>query len=246
MSERQIHDAFIAWLKKREIPFITHRMDRKSGIATGWPDFTVLWMSRVMCIEIKTAKGRLSNDQERVIAFIRRSGNRVEVCRSCEECIEAVTDILCEGKLGAGDTPTDVRTGFRKEFAELKRAVGSKEDLHRDGVYRVGAVSGGVEGHASNKGSSQVINTARPATSGNQVPSTQVSCLACGAEEDAAHFIGCPEDQPELFQGGAPSSEEREFIAKLNGQDQVFFGTRKRARLVRAASISDLAMIHRE
>jgi hypothetical protein len=105
MTERQIHDQFIAWLRKNEVPYSHHRMDSKSGIQKGWPDFTVLWMSRVVCIEVKTSKGRVSKDQERVIAFIRKSGNRVEICRSCEECVEAVKNILCESKLDVGGTP---------------------------------------------------------------------------------------------------------------------------------------------
>src|ERR1051325_7409270 len=123
MTERQIHEQFIAWLRKLEIPYVHHRMDKKSGIRTGWPDFTILWCSRVMCIEIKTAKGRITLDQARVIAFIRRSGNRVEICRSCEECVEVVKNILCEGKLGDDSVPEQLRPKFIKEFMELKQAV---------------------------------------------------------------------------------------------------------------------------
>lgn len=123
MRESQIHDQFVAWLRKLEIPYIRHRMDRKSGIQSGWPDFTVLWMSRAMCIEIKTAKGRVTIAQQRVIDFIRRSGNRVEICRSCEECIEAVKNILCEGKLGDDAMALKERPRFKEQFTELKRAV---------------------------------------------------------------------------------------------------------------------------
>src|SRR5690348_16200205 len=121
MTESQIHNQFVAWLRKHEIPYLRHRMDRKSGIQTGWPDFTVLWMSRVVCIEIKTSKGRVSNQQHRVIDFIRRTGNRVEICRSCEECVEAVKNILCEGKLGDDASAPEERPRFSEQFNELRQ-----------------------------------------------------------------------------------------------------------------------------
>lgn len=124
MTERGIHEAFIAWLRKLEIPYVYHRADKKSGIQSGWPDFTVLWCSHCVCIEVKTEKGRLSKDQKRVIAFIRKSGNRVEICRSCEQCVEAVKNILCENLQGFEfDNPLAEVPRFREEFRELKRAV---------------------------------------------------------------------------------------------------------------------------
>lgn len=129
MTERGIHEAFIAWLRKLEIPYVYHRADKKSGIQSGWPDFTVLWCSHCVCIEVKTEKGRLSKDQKRVIAFIRKSGNRVEVCRSCEQCVEAVKNILCENLQGFGfDNPLAEVPRFREEFRELKRAVAAVPD----------------------------------------------------------------------------------------------------------------------
>lgn len=100
-----IHMPFLAWLNELKIPRVYHRPDRKSGIQTGWPDFTVAWMGRVVFIEAKTPDGRLSKVQENVHAFIRASGNRVEVCRSLEECKEAVKNILCENTLSGEKRP---------------------------------------------------------------------------------------------------------------------------------------------
>lgn len=96
MSEvRTLHEPFKAWLNKRQVPYVYHRPDQRSGIRKGWPDFTVLWMSHVCCIEFKTAKGKISPDQEACHKHIRRSGNRVVVARSVEEAIEACRNILC-------------------------------------------------------------------------------------------------------------------------------------------------------
>lgn len=98
MSEiADIHKPFSAWLRKLEVPHVYHRPDTRSGIKTGWPDYTILWMGHVLCIECKWGKGKLSLDQEACVAFIRKSGNKVAVCYSLEQCIEAVKNILCEG-----------------------------------------------------------------------------------------------------------------------------------------------------
>jgi VRR-NUC domain len=136
MTERKIQDDFAAWLRGNQVPFIRHRMDKKSGIQKGWPDFTVLWMSRAVCIEVKTDKGRVSLDQARVIAFIKRSGNKVEICRSVDECIEAVKNILCEGKLGDEATPINEQPRFTKEFEAMKAEVAKVPGNGKHSVMR--------------------------------------------------------------------------------------------------------------
>ena len=89
-----IHIPFLAWLHELDIPLVYHRPDRKSGIQTGWPDFTVAYARRVVFIEAKTPEGRLSEVQRNVHKFIRKAGNIVVVCRSLEECKEAVREFV--------------------------------------------------------------------------------------------------------------------------------------------------------
>jgi hypothetical protein len=87
MRELQIHDGFIKWLKKNRLAYIRARADKKSGIRTGWPDFTILHCNRSLLIEVKTARGALSRAQKIVIAELRaQSGIVVQVARSVEEC----------------------------------------------------------------------------------------------------------------------------------------------------------------
>lgn len=90
MTERHIHDGFIAYLRKNRLSYVHHRMDRKSGIAEGWPDFTIVHCNQALVIEIKTPKGRLSKKQEEVIADIRRNGTGTVIARSVPECVQAV------------------------------------------------------------------------------------------------------------------------------------------------------------
>lgn len=109
MTEKEIHQQFNAFLRERGIPFIEARMDRASTIAKSWPDYTILWMGRVICIEVKTEKGRVSPAQNLKIDFIRQSGCRVLICRSTQECVEAAKGILCQG-----EQENDVRSNLER------------------------------------------------------------------------------------------------------------------------------------
>jgi hypothetical protein len=122
MTEKEFHRDFEKWLRERRIPFVTARMDRRSTIGNGKPDYCVTWMNRCVYVELKTSKGRLSPAQIKEIEYIRRSGNTVEIARSLPEAIEAIHNILCEGKpateaYGACNYP------LGGCFEELKRAV---------------------------------------------------------------------------------------------------------------------------
>ena len=70
---------------------------KRQGVKPGIPDLHLpiarggyigLW------IEMKTATGRLSEDQRRIIAMLRAEGNRVEVCRSAADAVEVLEDYM--------------------------------------------------------------------------------------------------------------------------------------------------------
>ena len=70
---------------------------KRQGVKPGVPDLHLpiarggyigLW------IEMKTATGRLSEDQRRIIAMLRAEGHRVEVCRSAADAVEVLEDYL--------------------------------------------------------------------------------------------------------------------------------------------------------
>ena len=86
--ERHRHDVFSQWLNLRSIPFVHARMDRRSTIETGWPDFTLLDPKYpAFCIEFKTESGALSLDQGRVIARLEDAGIFVAVLTEAGEAI---------------------------------------------------------------------------------------------------------------------------------------------------------------
>jgi hypothetical protein len=66
-QERLLHDQFERWCRINEVVYIHSRMDRKSTIAAGHPDFTLLWKGRGCCVEFKALGGILSDDQKEAL-----------------------------------------------------------------------------------------------------------------------------------------------------------------------------------
>lgn len=62
-EEIKLHDQFANWCRLNGIPYVHARPDRKSTIAKGHPDFTLLWHGRGVCIEFKAGKGKVTEDQ---------------------------------------------------------------------------------------------------------------------------------------------------------------------------------------
>jgi hypothetical protein len=76
--ERKIHDQFIGFLRRHEIPYVHSSTVKKSSIQAGHPDFTILkppWFF----IEFKVKPNGLTADQKTRIAELEAAGNKVFV-----------------------------------------------------------------------------------------------------------------------------------------------------------------------
>ena len=76
-TEKQIHHTFEAWLRLNEIPFIHSRMDKKSTIRVGWPDFSIFYEGKTVFVEFKQAGGVLSPEQITVSSELISDGFQV-------------------------------------------------------------------------------------------------------------------------------------------------------------------------
>jgi hypothetical protein len=89
--ERDLHSHFAGWLRRNGFyPFYHADPVRRSTIAVGLPDFGVFRDSRIVFIEFKVGKNKLSAEQEEVMTGMSTAGNVVLVCYSYQEAVNAV------------------------------------------------------------------------------------------------------------------------------------------------------------
>ena len=64
------------------------------GMRPGWPDIQILYQGRLICIELKTQSGRLSEKQKTVHEEIVLAGGVVTVARGLEEVEEFLSQLM--------------------------------------------------------------------------------------------------------------------------------------------------------
>jgi len=118
MTEAEIHKGIVEWLAlalppgsvvhhspnegKHRVQYRVHQ--KRMGMQAGWPDLELfippegfqngmtLWMP--IFLEVKTLKGRLSDNQKKIHARLKTSGCSVVVVRSIEETEEALKRLI--------------------------------------------------------------------------------------------------------------------------------------------------------
>jgi len=96
--EKELHDQLEAFLRRNDILYLHARMDKRSTIRAGWPDFTALRGGRVVCVELKAPNGKVSADQQEVIAELQRAGIPITVTSDLMEAIRFLIENLLEAK----------------------------------------------------------------------------------------------------------------------------------------------------
>ncbi len=92
-AEKELHRQLEQWLRLREIPFGTSRMDRKSSFTVGWPDYTLCIKGYAVFLELKTGSNDLDPEQVVIKDALERAGAIYGVCRSLAQCIEFICDV---------------------------------------------------------------------------------------------------------------------------------------------------------
>jgi hypothetical protein len=93
-AERELHEMFERWLRLREIPFVHSRMDKRTTIAVGWPDFTALHRGKGLCVEFKADGGTLSDLQKVRLLGLERAGVPYLVTTDAGEAIRWTVERL--------------------------------------------------------------------------------------------------------------------------------------------------------
>jgi hypothetical protein len=107
--EKSMHDVFSQWLDLNGIPYIHSRMDKRSTIQIGWPDFTIVFKGKALCIEFKMDGNNLSTEQEDTINNLIYTGTPVEVCWMAGDAIEKTRDFFKLNKKYNGNKNNDNR-----------------------------------------------------------------------------------------------------------------------------------------
>lgn len=97
--ERELHDWMEAEMQRLGVAYVHGRMDQKSTIKNGWPDFSLFragedGVARVCFVELKNRGGKLSADQKRVIADLEAKGLPVLVTGDFRKAVEFVREKL--------------------------------------------------------------------------------------------------------------------------------------------------------
>lgn len=84
--ESDLHDAIIQECKARGWLYFHSRMDKRTGRTEGEPDFCILTHGgRVLFVEAKAKKGKLSDAQLRVKAFAHLLGHKIHTVYNIQQ-----------------------------------------------------------------------------------------------------------------------------------------------------------------
>lgn len=92
-AEKELQKQIAGYLATRDIFFGQQRMDRKSTMVLGWPDFVFCYKGHFIALEAKTPVGKQEPEQVIAEAKIEAQGGRYYVVRSLVE-VAAILNAL--------------------------------------------------------------------------------------------------------------------------------------------------------
>jgi hypothetical protein len=85
----------------KRTPAQAANMKRAKEFRPGIPDIMICYRGRLICVELKAPKGRLSPEQDAIHERLTLSGAVVCVCRSLDEVIDLLIQIIPDLKARA-------------------------------------------------------------------------------------------------------------------------------------------------
>lgn len=95
-SEKDLHKDIVRYLNVLGVPFAHARMDKKSSIAVGFPDFSFPYKGRFVGWEAKVKGKGLTSEQQATRELIERNGGRFAVIRFLEDAKNHLRSIDAE------------------------------------------------------------------------------------------------------------------------------------------------------
>ena len=82
MTEKDLHREIMQLLDAHLIPYARARMDKRSTLAVGYPDFSFPFRGCFVAWEVKVGKNHLTPEQEMYATSIERHGGCYRVIRT--------------------------------------------------------------------------------------------------------------------------------------------------------------------
>jgi hypothetical protein len=95
-SEKDLHKDIVRYLNILGVPFAHARMDKRSSIAVGYPDFSFPYKGRFVGWEAKVKGKGLTSEQQATRDLIERNGGRFAVIRLLEDAKNHLRSIDAE------------------------------------------------------------------------------------------------------------------------------------------------------
>ena len=92
-SEKELQRKIADYLRIREIAFCNPRMDKRSTMTLGWPDFTFAIKGMPIAFECKKSNGKTSQDQIKCHQNMTKNGWIVYLVRSFEQAVDIINSL---------------------------------------------------------------------------------------------------------------------------------------------------------
>lgn len=96
-SERELQRQINNLLCLHDFIFNWSRSDKRTTCKLGWPDYTVFHGSKVLFMEIKFGKGKLSPEQTALHARLATQGFQVHIVTTFNQAHQLITEALSGG-----------------------------------------------------------------------------------------------------------------------------------------------------
>ena len=89
--ERDLHEQTVQELRNRRVYFVHSRMDKPATNGLGTPDFIVaIPNGKTLWLELKTATGKLSQEQQTAKHMLENAGHEHHIVRSYKQLLEVL------------------------------------------------------------------------------------------------------------------------------------------------------------
>lgn len=205
-SEKDLHIAFSAWLRKHSIPFFHSRMDAKTSQTCGDPDYICVFNGNCALVEFKWLKGKLSPAQKQRIEELETAGNAVCIAYDLQTAISHVESVFGSNTVLGHPGASDDRLWHLLKEIEMHCPCGARPESpnthpHVGGCPVDAAIRlfDGADAHAKARARAQALSEGGDATCPQESNGGQIEGLTQQPRTSNGAGQSNPEPAPKLW-----------------------------------------------